>query len=331
METEPGLLAALHADPSDRACWLALTDWLEESDQLDRAEVLRLRLGLQNLQTADRFEREQRMRLLLDRGMRPVVPILTNSVGLSLALIPPGVFWMGSPVGEPGRHTDEHPRHQVEITRAFYLGIHPVTQEQYQRVTGKSPSHFSATGDGAPLVCGIDTAHFPVERVSRDDATAFCRLLSERPEERAAGRVYRLPTEAEWEYACRAGTTSAFHYGDVLTSDRANIDGNLPEGEARSGRSLGRTCPVGSYPPNAFGLHDMHGNVWEWCSDWFDEDYYSRSPARDPLGPPTGSQRVLRGGGWFYGAHICRSAYRYGYEPDARHHDFGLRVAMTAG
>jgi uncharacterized protein (TIGR02996 family) len=330
-ETERTRLAALHADPTDRAAWLALADWLEESDQLDRAEVLRLRLGLQDLETRDRFEREQRMRLLLDQGVRPVVPILTSSVGLSLALIPAGVFWMGSPVGEPDRHADEHPRHRVEITRAFYLGIHPVTQEQFHQVTGDSPSHFSAGGEGAPLVRGVGTAHFPVERVSWDDAMAFCHLLSERPEERAAGRVYRLPTEAEWEYACRAGTTSAFHYGAWLTSDRANIDGHLPEGEAPGGRSLGRTRPVGMYPPNAFGLHDLHGNVWEWCSDWFDEDYYSRSPAHDPLGSPNGSRRVVRGGGWFYGAPICRSAYRYGYEPDARHHDLGFRVAMTAG
>jgi uncharacterized protein (TIGR02996 family) len=330
-ETERALLAALHADPTDRACWLALADCLEELGQLDRAEVLRLRLGLHDLETRGRLERERRMRLLLDKGVCPVVPLLTCSVGLSLALIPAGVFWMGSLVAEPGRDTDENPRHRVEITRSFYLGIHPVTQEQFHQVTGSSPSHFSASGEGAPLVRGVDTADFPVERVSWDDAMAFCRLLSERPEERAAGRVYRLPTEAEWEYACRAGTTTPFHHGESLTADRANIDGNLPEVEVRSGRSLGRTCQVGSYPPNAFGLFDMHGNVWEWCSDWFDEEYYPVSPARDPLGSPTGSRRVLRGGGWFYGAAICRSAYRYGCEPHARHHDFGLRVAMTAG
>ena len=331
MDTERTLLSALGADPGDRACWLALGDWLEESDQADRAELLRLRLELQNPEPRPRREREQRLRSLLERGVPPVVVSLINSIGMALALVPAGAFWMGSPEGEPGRHHDEAPRHRVEISRAFYLGIHPVTQEQYLRVTGSAPSHFRAGGEGGALVRGIDTGNFPVERVSWHDAMAFCRGLSELPAEKAAQRTYRLPTEAEWEYACRAGTTTLFHFGDSLTSDLANIDGNLPEGDAPRGRYLAHSCEVGTYPPNALGLHDMHGNVWEWCADWFDENYYPRSPGADPLGPPAGSRRVLRGGGWFYGARICRSAYRYRFEPDVRHYDFGMRVALTVG
>src|SRR5262245_49693305 len=196
MDTEQTLLLALHADPSDAACWLALADWLEEDGQPRRAELLRLRLGLQDA-APQRFEREQRLRQLLAEGVRPVVPKLTNSVGMELALIPAGTFWMGSPQGEPGRHSDEDPRHQVTLTRAFYLGVHPVTQGQHQAVTGRNPSHFRTGGEGAPLVRGMDTSSFPVERISWSDSVAFCRLLSELPAERAAGRVYRLPSEAE--------------------------------------------------------------------------------------------------------------------------------------
>jgi uncharacterized protein (TIGR02996 family) len=330
MDTEWTLLEALRADPADRACWLALGDWLEEDGQADRAELLRLRLGLQGIEPDHRPDRESRLRCLLDRGVLPVVPVFTNSIGMRLALVPAASFWMGSLEGEPHWYPDEVPRHEVEIPHAFYLGVHPVTQQQYQQVMGANPSHFRSGGEGAPLVRSISTNLFPVERVSWHDAVAFCKNLSELPAEKEAGRSYRLPTEAEWEYACRAGTTTIYHYGDSLTSDRANIDGKLPEGDAPVGRSLSRTCPVGLFPPNAFGLYDMHGNVWEWCADWFDEAYYTRSPARGPSGPNTGYRRALRGGSWFCGARVCRSAYRYRYEPDARHNEFGLRVALSA-
>jgi uncharacterized protein (TIGR02996 family) len=331
MNPEPCLLDALHADPGDAACWLALADCLEETGRPEQAELLRLRLALQSAEIEDRPTLERRLLLLLDAGVHPPAPLLAGPLGLRLALVPPGSFWMGSPPDEPGRHHDEGPRHRVELTRAFYLGVYPVTQAQYQAVAGHNPSHFRHGGEGAAPVRNLDTSAFPVERVSWQDAVAFCRRLSELPQEKAAGRVYRLPTEAEWEYACRAGTSTMFHYGDALTSDRANIDGNLPEGDAPRGLYLARTCPVGRFPANAFGLHDMHGNVWEWCSDWFDATYYEHSPAADPTGPAHGKRRALRGGGWFYGARICRSAYRYRYEPDNRHNDFGLRVALDAG
>jgi uncharacterized protein (TIGR02996 family) len=328
MDTEGTLLAALHADPTDHACWLALADWLEEDGQLRRAEQLRLRLLLQDAEVAERSRHEKRLLELLDEGTRPVVPTLQNAAGIRMALIPAGSFWMGSPPGEPGRHHDEDPYHHVELTRPFYLSTCPVTQGQFQRVVGHNPSHFRTDGEGAPLVRGTDTSDFPVERVSWDDAVAFCASLSALPQERSAGRVYRLPSEAEWEYACRAGTSTLFHFGNSLSSDRANVDGDLPEGGAPRRPKLSRTCVVGSYPPNAFGLYDVHGNVWEWCDDWYDPDYYRSSAGRDPKGPASGTRRSLRGGGWFFGAHLCRSAYRYRYEPDAHNSTFGMRVAM---
>jgi uncharacterized protein (TIGR02996 family) len=328
MDTEQTLLAALHEDPQDGACWLALADWLEESGQSDRAALLRLRSELPAMPRRKQKLGERRLRELLEEGVRPPLPIL-SAAGLELMLIPAGRFWMGSLEGEPGRHRDEDPRHRVGISRAFYLGVYPVTQGQYQRVMGNNPSHFAASGEGSALVRELDTSRLPVESVSWNDAQDFCKRLSRLASEQAAGRLYRLPTEAEWEYACRACTTSLFCFGDDLTSDRANIDGNLPEGDLPRGPFLQRTSPVGSYPPNAFGLYDMHGNVWEWCADWFDDAWYPVSPQVDPRGPEEGTRRALRGGSWYYGARICRSAYRYRYEPDARHNDFGFRVAMT--
>ena len=323
MDVERTLLEALRADPDDLAGWLALSDWLEEAGQGRRADLLRLRLRLQDPEAPRRDDSERRLRELLDEGAAPVFVGLTNSAGMELALVPAGTFWMGSPKSEPGRHTDEDPRHKVALSRAFYLGVCPVTQAQYERVAGHNPSHFRAGGQGAALVAGLDTSDFPVENVSWHDAVAFCARLSALPQEKEAGRVYRLPTEAEWEYCCRAGTTTEYHFGSSLGRDKANFDGG-----ARL--SPGRTCPVRSSRPNAWGLYDVHGNVWEWCSDWFAASYYQKSPATDPKGPTRGSRRALRGGGWYWAATICRSAYRYRAEPDVRNPEFGLRVAMDA-
>jgi uncharacterized protein (TIGR02996 family) len=332
MNAEQTLLAALHEDPTDTACWLALADALEESSQSDRAELLRLRLKLQTAgrRTASspaRRSEERQMRALLEAGVRPPVPIRTNSIGQQLALISAGSFWMGSPPGEQGRHRDEDPWHRVTISRPFYLGVYPVTQAEYQAVMGHNPSYFCAGGEGAGQVDKLDTSRFPVEQISWQDAMHFCNNLSTRLAEQKAGCVYRLPTEAEWEFACRAGTTSMFSFGDELTSDRANINGHGPVG-APTGAYLERTCEVGSYPPNAFGLYDMHGNVWEWCLDWFGERYYAKSPAIDPPGARTSRRKVLRGGSWRYGALICRSAYRYRYAPEVRINDYGMRLAL---
>jgi len=244
---------------------------------------------------------------------------LTNSIGMQLVPIRPGEFLMGSPPTEQPRGVDEQ-RHPVKITRAFYLGKYEVTQDQYERIAGSNPSYFAAGGGGADSVADQDTSQLPVETVSWDDAVEFCRLLSELPEEVEAGRVYRLPSEAEWEYACRAGTTTAFHAGTALGVRQANID-------TIAGT---RTVQVGSYAANPFGLHDMHGNVLEWCADWYDAAYYAASPREDPPGPATGTVRVLRGGSWGFTASSSRSANRFWYAPTFRTSCLGFRVAVTS-
>jgi hypothetical protein len=177
---------------------------------------------------------------------------------------------------------------------------------------------------------GYDTSRFPVDRASWYDAVEFCRRLSGMPEEQATGRVYRLPTNAQWEYACRAGTTTPFHFGSVLDGHQANCNGHSPYGTTNKGPFLSRPTTVGSYSPNAFGLYDMHGNVQEWVSDWFAADYYSQSPFEDPPGPASGSFRVLRGGDWGTAAVTCRSASRFALQPDFPVFA-GFRVAIVIG
>ena len=187
---------------------------------------------------------------------------------------------------------------------------------------GNNPSYFSSTGGGKTTVRGLDTRSFPVEQVSWESAQAFLVKLAARNEGREKGRIYRLPTEAEWEYSCRGGLPSQrFHFGSTLSPRQANFK-----------NTLGRTCEIGAYPPNAFGLYDMHGNVWEWCADWFDGNYYASSPKRDPAGPSQGSDRVVRGGWWVAGSAYCRSAYRYYYAPAFRGNNLGFRVlAVLSG
>ncbi len=193
---------------------------------------------------------------------------ITNSIGMKLVLIPKGTFQMGSPIEEAGADNDEH-LHQVTISKDYYLGVTEVTQGQYKKVMGVNPSRFQR------LAFASDSSMYPVESVSWEDAVEFCKRLSELPEENKAGRVYRLPTEAEWEYACRAGSKTAFYFGDDL-----ELIGAYAWHAANSG---GRTHPVGEKKPNAWGLHDMHGNVWEYCSDWFDD--YPEGAVTDPVGP----------------------------------------------
>jgi len=262
-------------------------------------------------------------------GKQGSLPVLTNSIGMKLVPIPAGEFLMGSPESDKDAPEDEKPPHRVRITRPFYMGAYVVTQEEYQRVRGINWSFFSATGPGKDKVAGLNTARFPVEQIRWPDAVEFCRQLSELPAEKQAGRIYRLPTEAEWEYACRAGTTTAFYRGDSLSSDQANFNGNHPYGGAKKGPFLSRTSEVGSYPPNAFGLYDMHGNVWQWCADWYGLDYYQKSPVEDPRGPTQGSRRVIRGGEWYGDARDCRSAFRYADLPTGIFYVMGFRVVMT--
>jgi formylglycine-generating enzyme required for sulfatase activity len=259
---------------------------------------------------------------------------VTNSIGMKLVRIPAGKFWMGSTRKEqdaaiaavPEKHRDgwarsyrsESPRHEVVITKAFYLGACTVTQRQYERVVGSNPSWFSPTGGGKDEVKGVDTSDFPVGWVNWEDATAFCAKLTLLEKERAAGRAYRLPTEAEWEYACRAGTTTPYSCGATLSTSQANFD-----------YKPGRPCEVGSYDPNRWELYDMHGNSWQWCADRFDRGYYRESPKRDPQGPEDGSLRVLRGGCCYDYAASCRAAVRTGNDPRRRSREFTFRVVCV--
>jgi formylglycine-generating enzyme required for sulfatase activity/serine/threonine protein kinase len=246
-------------------------------------------------------EHQQRWAELLQISARE-----TNSIGMQLTLIPGGEFLMGSPDSDRDAGGDEKPQHRVQITQPFYLGTYEVTQTEYERVMGTNPSQFKRM---VPPV--------PVEMVSWGDAQTFCQKLSSLAEERAAGRVYRLPTEAEWEYACRAGSASRFCFGDDSTSlrDSAWLPG------------VYATDPVGQRKPNAWGLHDMHGNVWEWCQDRYGP--YEVASSSDPPGPSSGPSRVGRGGAWGSGSGSCRSASRYGFAPTNRSPVLGFRVARS--
>ena len=232
-----------------------------------------------------------------------------RGVTLPVVLVPAGRFLMGSPETEVDRSDDEGPQYEVTISRPFYIGVHEVTQSQYKAVTGKAPSHFKGSEN-------------PVESVSWDDATAFCRRLSAQ-----TGRAVRLPTEAEWEYACRAGTTTPFHTGKTISTDQANYDGNFTYGCGATGEYRATTTAVGSFQPNAFALYDVHGNVGEWCNDWY-ADSYTNADVRDPKGPATGAARVLRGGSWDDVPAYCRSARRLRGAPDLRSGLVGFRVVV---
>jgi formylglycine-generating enzyme required for sulfatase activity len=210
------------------------------------------------------------------------------------------------------------PRHRVRLTRPFLMSKNEVTQGQFLEVMGLSPSYFSATGEGAAKVRARDTRWFPVERVTWDEAVEFCRRLSEHPQEKSAGRKFRLPTEAEWEYACRAGTASMFSCGD----DLKQLDGYAWLG-VNSGLA---THPVREKSPNAWGLHDMHGNVFEWCHDWFRHNYGAAEFSTNPTGPDSGTYRVQRGGCMVDHGWMCLSAFRNRAPPEVRHNNTGFRV-----
>jgi formylglycine-generating enzyme required for sulfatase activity len=269
-----------------------------------------------------------------ERGHSAPAPVtrnhFTNSLGMKLVRIRPGKFTMGSPTDETGRYVEEH-QHPVEITRAFYIGVYTVTQAQYKKVMGSDPSYFSATGHGRVSVRGVNTSNFPAENMSWNDADSFCKKLSALPGEKGAGRKYRLPSEAEWEYACRAGTTTPFAFGKSLSSTQANFNGNQPYGGAATGPYLQRPAKVGSYKPNAWGLYEMHGNVWHFVADWHDTNYYRVSPRKDPTGPRKGHSRVVRGASWMNVGAWCRSAFRVPVGPTNTWNHVGFRVACDLG
>jgi formylglycine-generating enzyme required for sulfatase activity len=230
----------------------------------------------------------------------------TNSLGQVFILIPAGTFIMGSPSDEPGRSSNEGPQHSVTITQDFYMQQTEVTQAQWEAVMGSNPSYF------------FDCPTCPVDTVSWDDVQDFIEKMNARGE-----GVYGLPTEAQWEYAARGGTTTPFYNGEITELD-CGYDANLD--------AIGWYCscfeshPVAQKDPNAWGLYDMSGNVYEWCSDWYDADYYSNSPTDDPQGPSTGSYRVFRGGGWHSLAQNCRSAHRFNLTAHSRYFNVGFRL-----
>ena len=251
--------------------------------------------------------------------------------------IPPGTFVMGSPASEAERNSDEV-QHTVTLTHGFYMGKYAVTQGQYLALVGNNPSYFQTEDyDGNPISPDLNR---PVEEVGWNDATNYCVLLTQ--SDRAAGRVpstwaYRLPTEAEREYACRAGTTTAFYFGSAIHGGMANFY-DYYEYDASIGDIyvanpsvpwLPRTTTVGSYAPNTFGLYDMHGNVWEWCEDWYGA--YPTGSVTDPQGPASGWYRVIRGGFWCGIGRYCRSAIRSYCDPAGRSYILGFRVVLAPG
>ena len=265
-------------NPTD---WPILADWLEDHDQPQRALLFR-------------------------------TPRITNHIGMEFALVPADTFRMGGGGGKPGDK-------QVEIAKDFYLGVYPVTQEQWQTIMGTNPSYFSRIGNGEDRVKSIsdaDLKQFPVETVSWKDVQEFIQRLN--TQESSSEWVYRLPTEAEWEFACRGGLSSPqdcsfdFYFDQPtnnLSSTRANFNGNYPVGSAAKGPFLQRPAKVGSYKPNRLGIYDMHGNVWEWCQDILPEDL----------------QYMIRGGSWLSHGEFCTAAYRSWFGPAECRRHVGFR------
>lgn len=242
--------------------------------------------------------------------------VKTNSIGMNLVRIPPGEFLMGTPYDQGGM-AHERPVHKVRISKGFWMGVYEVTQVQYEGVMGKNPSNFKDN-------------NLPVEQVSWDEAIEFCRKLSQ-----LEGKSYRLPAEAEWEYTCRADTATRFSWGDTQQTGLCNAENDLGSKLDRNvdlfrsrGLPVDSTVQVGSFKANAFGLYDMHGNVREWCHDWYSNDYYKMSPQLDPPVPSKGSSRVNRGGSWRRDLYGSRSAYRYRNKPGTTMNDLGFRVVL---
>ena len=213
-----------------------------------------------------------------------------------MVYIPGGSFLMGSPKNEAERKSDEGPQHKVNL-QPFLMSRYPITQDQYQAIMGHNPSYFKG-------------GNRPVEQVSWHDATKFCQKLSSK-----TGKIYTLPSESQWEYACRAGTTTPFYFGETITSELVNYNGDYPYANAPKGKYREETTDVGSFPPNAFGLYDMHGNVWEWCLDTWHNNY-NGAPTDGSSWESAGNSnvRVLRSGSWYNLSRYCRSARRaYNY------------------
>lgn len=299
---------------------LALARGVAADNGFDRLPILADALedeGCDNLPLLTHLRRGEshRVECWALRAVLRTTLMLPGAVPITFAYCPPGSFLMGSDHPAAAEFTDERPVHRVTLSQGFYAGIHPVTQAQWRAVMGTDPSHFK--GDDRP-----------VEEVSWEDAQLFCTLATV-----SARLAIRLPTEAEWEYACRAGTTTEFHFGDVISDRLANY--NYRESWNGSPRwwttGHAETTAVGMFPANPWGLFDCHGNVWEWCEDLYDEDYYEASPTSDPTGPNGETAfRTLRGGSWNGGPEFCRSARRNAGESSTPTPVYSFRVVFTA-
>lgn len=261
--------------------------------------------ALSGLATGSREAQERQQKSM--RKLNLPLEVATKKTGIHFRLIPAGTFWMGSPFSEVGRDEDEK-LHRVSLTAPFYCGMYEVTQDQWRQVMGHNPSRFKRPS--------LDT---PVENVSWPECDSFCRKLCEI--EGVPEGTYRLPTEAEWEYACRAGTKTAYCYGDSLKAPLGQVKGKDLYGDGRE-----EILRVGSFTPNAFGLHDMHDNIWEWCLDHYET--YKKSSQTDPLNDGSDFSRVSRGGSWFGEFEYCRSADRYRYSQGFRNL-MGLRLVRA--
>ena len=272
---------------------------------------------------------------------------MRNSIGMTFRLLPAGSFQMGSPETELHRSADET-QHEVRMTQPFYMGTHEVTQKQFQRIMGYQPGTFGSDGNEPNL---------PIESVNWFEAVHFCNILSriedrdpyylieevKRNEEHRiiyaevsikGGAGYRLPTEAEWEYACRAGTRTIYNHGNRISTADANFDGTQPylnsseETEQKSEINRQQPVKVGSFNPNSWGLYDMHGNVWEWCEDWYRDTYEPQDQTNTPNRSSTAEERVVRGGGWISSAKLCRSANRGRFHPEFTRSYLGFRICL---
>ncbi|KHD10209.2 hypothetical protein PN36_06920 [Candidatus Thiomargarita nelsonii] len=298
------LFDCVEEEPSHRPSLTELLSQLEAIEASQDGELFDFEIVTVNAkgQITERIRKEARYQ----------TENLGKGVELEMVSIQGGTFMMGSPESEERREDKEGPQHNVRVEKPFYMGKYPVTQAQWEVLMGNNPSSFKGKNR-------------PVENVSWDDAVEFCKRLSE-----MTGKTYRLPSEAQWEYACRAGTTTPFYFGETITTDLANYDGNYTYAEGPEGVDRQETTELGSFPPNAFGLYDMHGNIWEWCADSSHNSYEGAPSDGSVWEGSSGSRRVLRGGSWGYNPDGCRTARRLWGDPCVRNFNVGFRVVWVA-